>query len=67
MFVHVALGVDVLAAKLPAFESVRLCPPQVPIALEAILGAVTVWSCAAYTARFAPYLKMSCARGGKRD
>ena len=61
--VHAWLGASVLAVADPAHEGLALPPVSLPLALEGVLLAVTVWSCADYTRRYAPYLRRSAARG----
>ena len=59
--VHAWLGASVLALSRPGCEALRLPPVAAPVALEAVLLAVTVWSCLDYTRRYAPYLKKAAA------
>lgn len=63
--VHAWLGASVLAVARPECEGLRIPHVGVPLALEALLFAATVWSCADYTRRYAPYLKKAASRGGE--
>lgn len=63
VFVHVYLGIRVLGLVRPDCESLAMPGAAVPVALEAVLLAVTVWSGVDYTRRFAPFLKRAAERG----
>ena len=65
VFVHVCLGCEVLARREVATLPPWWCGESVAIVCECVLAAVTAWSMADYTVRFAPYLGRSCAPGSR--